>query len=461
VGGARSPGGGPARGHDLLTPIVLVLLDGLGDRAHPSLGGQTASEAAPTPNLDGFVARASNGLVWPLGPGRAPSSELAHWTYFTGSLQGFPGRAVLEGLGHGVAFEPGEVVGFAALRGATRDDDGRVWLGARACGADSDDGWLLLAAIDGQEVGGLRFELHPVAPGEAILRLQGDADTAVSDTDAFEDDLHPLLACQPLAARATAAVTAAAVNSWTRASARLLATHPVNGRREQAGRPPLTVVTTKWWGCARPVASFPERTGLRGAVVSDAAYQAGIAAALGLSYHQPPTPGPDEHSVAARVRLARRLLQDGVRLRPLPRQVRRRGRAHEGPGAEAGCDRGARRRARGPRVAGGRGGHADRRPRHPRQRADASFGRSCASCPRRAQGRPGRRGAVRRAAPGSRVAGPGPRGGPSAARPQRRRPGQVPWRQVGAVPRRRWRRSRAAATPPLIWVRAFRDEVAG
>ena len=33
-------------------PIFVVLLDGLADRAHESLGGRTANEVADTPNLD-------------------------------------------------------------------------------------------------------------------------------------------------------------------------------------------------------------------------------------------------------------------------------------------------------------------------------------------------------------------------------------------------------------------------
>ena len=43
-----------------MLPIVLVLIDGLGDRAHELLGGRTASEAAATPNLDGLAAGGSS-----------------------------------------------------------------------------------------------------------------------------------------------------------------------------------------------------------------------------------------------------------------------------------------------------------------------------------------------------------------------------------------------------------------
>jgi 2,3-bisphosphoglycerate-independent phosphoglycerate mutase len=62
-----------------MLPIVLVLLDGLGSRAHDVLGGRTSNEAAATPNLDALAARSSCGLLYAVGPGRAPSSEVAHW----------------------------------------------------------------------------------------------------------------------------------------------------------------------------------------------------------------------------------------------------------------------------------------------------------------------------------------------------------------------------------------------
>ena len=61
-------------------PIVVFLLDGLGDRAHGVLGGKTGNEAATTPNLDRLAAAGSCGVLYAVGPGRAPSSEVAHWS---------------------------------------------------------------------------------------------------------------------------------------------------------------------------------------------------------------------------------------------------------------------------------------------------------------------------------------------------------------------------------------------
>lgn len=295
----------------MLTPILLVLLDGLGDRAHPELGGLTSNEAAATPHLDAFVAASVNGLLWPLGPGRAPSSEVAHWTFFTGSLHDFPGRAVLEARGHGVELAADAVVGYAALRAGAVADDGTVRLGSRPGTDDEDDARRLLAALPTGPFDGVRFRLSPVAPGEAILVLDGDVDDAVSDTDVFEPDLHSLLACEPSTADPTAARTAAAVNAWTIAGIEALRAHPVNDRRRGEGRPEFAFVTTKWWGRHRRGPSFEERTGLRGAIVSPAAYQGGMADLLGMAWRSPgrqPAGGP---GLAERLRLSVDLLADG------------------------------------------------------------------------------------------------------------------------------------------------------
>ena len=72
----KAPGYGEdqPRYDDDRLPVVLVLLDGLGDRALPDLGGRTPSEAAHTPNLDAFARRGASGWHLPFGWGAAPSS---------------------------------------------------------------------------------------------------------------------------------------------------------------------------------------------------------------------------------------------------------------------------------------------------------------------------------------------------------------------------------------------------
>src|SRR2546426_5937839 len=103
-------------------PIVVFLLDGLGDRAHDVLGGKTGNEAATTPNLDRLAAAGSCGVLYAVGPGRAPSSEGAHWSLLGYRPHEFPRRAVFEALGRGQAVDPQHVFRYAALRAARRRD---------------------------------------------------------------------------------------------------------------------------------------------------------------------------------------------------------------------------------------------------------------------------------------------------------------------------------------------------
>ena len=111
-------------------PLVVFLLDGLGDRAHAVLGGRSGNEAAATPTLDALAARGSCGLLYAVGPGRAPSSEVAHWSLLGYRPDEFPGRAVFETLGRGQEVSGEHVFAYAALRPAERREDG-WWLTGR------------------------------------------------------------------------------------------------------------------------------------------------------------------------------------------------------------------------------------------------------------------------------------------------------------------------------------------
>src|SRR6266705_4787068 len=103
-------------------PIVVLLLDGLADRAHESLGGRSGLEAAETPNLDRLCASGSCGVLYAIGPGRAPSSEVAHWSMLGYRPDEFPGRAIFELYGRGLEVARGDVYAYAALRPAERRD---------------------------------------------------------------------------------------------------------------------------------------------------------------------------------------------------------------------------------------------------------------------------------------------------------------------------------------------------
>src|SRR3954466_2779075 len=174
----------------------------------------TAVEAASTPNLDGLCASGSSGVLYAVGPGRAPSSEVAHWSMLGYRPEEFPGRAVFEALGRGQQVDAEHVFAYAALRPAERRDDGWWLTGRPDPERDADEAERLVARCDGIEVDGLTFSLAHVWRGEAVLRIAGGADERVTDSDAFFRDRHPVLRPQPIAPEAER--TASACEAWTR-----------------------------------------------------------------------------------------------------------------------------------------------------------------------------------------------------------------------------------------------------
>jgi 2,3-bisphosphoglycerate-independent phosphoglycerate mutase len=278
-------------------PIVVFLLDGLGDRAYEVLGGRTGNEAAETPNLDALAARGSCGLLYAVGPGRAPSSEVAHWSLLGYRPDEFPGRAVFEALGWGQEVSDEHVFAYAALRPAERRDDGWWLTGRPDPDRDADEAEELLERCDGIEVDGLTFSLAHVWRGEAILRISGGADERVTDSDAFFRAWHPLLRPQPLVQEAGR--TARACEEWTREGMRRL-----EGKR-------FNVITLKWFGRQRRLPTFLERHGISGAFAADSAFLRGLGLALGLEPVDAPETDDPVGDLRRRVALAAERLDAG------------------------------------------------------------------------------------------------------------------------------------------------------
>jgi 2,3-bisphosphoglycerate-independent phosphoglycerate mutase len=273
-------------------PIVVLLLDGLGDRAHASLGGRTANEAAATPNLDALCARGSTGVLYAIGPGRAPSSEVAHWSMLGYLPDEFPGRAVFEALGAGQDVAAEDVFAFAALRPADVRD-GQLWLTGRpAYGEDEEEAAALVERCADIEVDGLRFALSHLRRGEAVLRVSGGADDRVTDSDAFFRDRHPVLRPQP--AHSDAERTARAAEQWTR-----IAIERLQGER-------FNVITLKWWGRWAPVPTFLERHGVGGSFIAGSRFLHGLGRAVGLA----PVEAPESDDGAADLRVRVQLVRD-------------------------------------------------------------------------------------------------------------------------------------------------------
>jgi 2,3-bisphosphoglycerate-independent phosphoglycerate mutase len=278
-------------------PVVLVVLDGLGDRPIPELGDRTPAEAARTPVLDALAARGCSGWHLPFGWGRAPASELAHWAMFGFAEVPFPGRAVLEALGAGVEVPVDVAVTHAALRTSAVGDDGHLWITGRV---GRDDGAHAAVLLDALEPVAARHgaRLVPLRDGEALLVLDGHADGAVTDSDPFFEDRHPWLEVR--AGTGTAQDTAATLNALLADARAALRAHPVNAARRD--RPALDVLTTKWSGHRAAQPSFLEQTGIAGGAVTSTPLYRGLATLLDMTAR--PVAPLDDVGADLRTRLA-------------------------------------------------------------------------------------------------------------------------------------------------------------
>src|SRR4030095_10252609 len=103
--------------------LIYVLLDGIGDLPHPSLGNCTPLEAAYTPNMDKLAMNGCMGNVISVGKGIAPQSDIAVFNMLGYNFKNgtYVGRGVIESIGCNIDFKEGDL----AMRGnfATVDDN--------------------------------------------------------------------------------------------------------------------------------------------------------------------------------------------------------------------------------------------------------------------------------------------------------------------------------------------------
>src|SRR3989338_8577788 len=141
----------------MLEKILLVVIDGLGDRPLRELEEQTPLEAAEKPNLNRLARKGITGLMNTIGVGVMPGSDTAHF-----AILGFDpekvyfGRGPLEALGINFPLKNSEI----ALRINFATVDGKGFIVDRRAGRINDCSELC-AALDGMVIDKVRFCLKP------------------------------------------------------------------------------------------------------------------------------------------------------------------------------------------------------------------------------------------------------------------------------------------------------------
>lgn len=248
---------------------IIVLSDGMAGRPLEELGGKTTLEAADTPNFDRLAEKAEIGLASMVPEGMAPGSDTANL-----SVMGYDpkiyytGRSPLEALSIGVDMAADDVSFRCNLVTLTEDggayEDQKI-IDHSSSEISTEDSTVLLEALkegpkrEGYEFyAGTSYRHLLIWKHGKVLELTAPHDILTKTVGEYLPKDSVLL-------------------DMMKKSYEILKDHPINVERKKQG---LNPANSAWfWGAGtRPaLASFEEKTGKKGVMISAVDLLKGIA----------------------------------------------------------------------------------------------------------------------------------------------------------------------------------------
>ncbi len=262
---------------------VFIVMDGVGDRPIPKLGGKTPLQAAKTPVFDRLAKEGQNALMNVIGPGITPGSDTAHLALFGyNPLEDYPGRGPLETLGTGLESKPGDVAfrtNFATLDKDMTVLDRRA---GRVFTREEQD--ILQSKIDGLEIDGVQIQFLATVEHRGAMILRGEGLYAeISDVDPHETGVK-IWECKPL--KPEAKKTADVINKMMVEINKRLRDLDVNKEREKRGLPAANAILIRGPGRHSEIQTLKDKYGISSAVIAGGALYIGTAKYVGM-VHEP------------------------------------------------------------------------------------------------------------------------------------------------------------------------------
>jgi len=261
--------------------ILLIIIDGLGDKPISRLDNKTPLEAAKTPNLDWL---AKNGICGQMQPfqfswQRFPESDTAHLAIFGyNPKKYYLGRGVYEAAGVGLnlrELKKRDVVLRANF--ATVDNNLRV-IDRRAGRISKTQ--PLVKYLNGTTINGVKFLLKKSLSYRAVLILRGkNLSKEITDGDPHETG-KKVLKIKPKIKKA--GITAKVLNEFLERAHQILENHPFNKKRKKRGLPVANYLLVRGAGQFKKTPSFRKRYKLSAACVAGGPLYKGIAKILGM-----------------------------------------------------------------------------------------------------------------------------------------------------------------------------------
>jgi 2,3-bisphosphoglycerate-independent phosphoglycerate mutase len=287
--------------------LIYIAIDGMGDIPIKSLGNKTPLEAAQTPNMDALATNGQTGLMYTVGKGVAPESDVA-----VISLLGYDpfkystGRGVIEAAGAGLKMKDGDLAircNFATLGEGKKIIDRRV-----ARSLSTEEATELSKAANTQinlESSPATFEFQNTLGHRAVLLIKSKAKplssnitnsdpayTIINGIGVAKEHVEMILqTCEATDETEVSRVSAALVNEFIEKTHKLWNSHPINLKRAAEGKLKANVVLTRDAGHLLPrFFNINERYNVNFACLADMHAERGIAQLAGMDSRLLPPP---------------------------------------------------------------------------------------------------------------------------------------------------------------------------
>jgi 2,3-bisphosphoglycerate-independent phosphoglycerate mutase len=306
----------------LASPILYVILDGVGDLPFSERGNQTPLEAAVTPNLDRIAAAGMMGTVYTVKRGFAPESDAGVFSLLSYDPSKLDlSRGVVEALGAGLEFRPRDLAlrcNFATVQ------DGKIIDRRAGRNVSTEEAQELANSLmeDPKLQAIAEFELKATIGHRCALIIRNGErhfSSLVSNLDpAYVRKGKVTVAksglklpadvpkCVPLSHSRAAANTARLLNKFASEIHAALKDHPVNVRRKQRGDLPANFLLMRDAGTKPPkVKTLKEKFGFKAVAVADMPVELGIAKVVGMDVEV----FPPDRSIQGYIRRAEKAVE--------------------------------------------------------------------------------------------------------------------------------------------------------
>ena len=245
--------------------FAIILIDGMADYPLDELGGKTPLEAARTPVLDSLATGGQFGTFLTLPAAFPTSSDVANMSVLGWDLSSsYTGRGAIESYGLGVPLDD-QTVAFRMNIITTKGD----LLEDYSAGHISEPEAAEIVDVLAKKLGTAEVEIKKGVSYRHILYLHGKRFSPAVDYDK-PDSSHGLSWAKilPRARTPEAEPTAALLRDLMMKSRELMADHPINRKRIEAGKNPANMIWP-WSGGRKPdMPSFEAMYGKKGSIIS-------------------------------------------------------------------------------------------------------------------------------------------------------------------------------------------------